>query len=297
MIASVSPHAGALAPMCRLYDDRRFQKELTNAAFSIIQDYSLPLSAYPFIKLGRQYASLCWILHQRAAQHEEEGDRSAAASENFDSMLEHLLAGQPVLARLTVRKLVNMEDEDGARRFAHKFGIEGFLDSYIATPEDGRRMGHISIPPHYAVQAPKKSYNTKKAQRAAADKLEPYVLPSGIEVRFVKNREELAEVAEALRGAQVCGMDTEWLPQILFEDLNPQRTAIMQIACDDKVVFLMDMVALIGEREGQARAKESEEQGQDVNIRQETEKVLKEFFEDENVLKLGKLAFSNLCEL
>ena len=70
-------------------------------------------------------------------------------------------------------------------------------------------------------------------------------MPNDVEVKFISKDEDVS-LLKNLLGKEIIGMDSEWRPTMTkFETMRP---ALFQIS-DDTTVYLIDMVALSGNRE------------------------------------------------
>jgi hypothetical protein len=249
--------------------ERKFQKDLVSCGAKILKDCDIPEKDYYFITLSQQYASLRFILAQRAIQQlEDGGDLSLEASSNFNGLIDLVCENDPVLARLAIKELTDTGDTTAPPHFASLYKQEAFYCRYQALPLNQRLLGIVKgeqMSRHRTMFTPKKASNNNG--------LGYYTLPPGVKWIMVNSHKTLMHLKDVLSTSNVCGIDTEWVPT--FAKSGSIKTALMQIATDiDGRVFLLDLKIMF--------------QPENAQLYRITEKILQLLFEDDQILKIGK---------
>lgn len=257
-------------PQLSRLKERKFQKDLVNCGVKILKDANLPEEDYYFITLAQRYATLRFILTQRAIQQAEDGDLSIEASSNFNGLIDLVCENDPVLARLAIKELIDTGDTVAPPYFASVYKQQEFYCRYNALPLTQRLLGIVKgeqMSRHRSMFSPKKTNNANNG-------LEFYTLPSHVKYKMVDSLESLMQMKDILSVSNICGIDTEWVPT--FAKAGEVKTALMQISCDvEDLVFLLDLKTIF--------------EPQAIRLYNVTVKILQLFFEDENILKIGKI--------
>lgn len=257
-------------PQLSRLKERKFQKDLVNCGVKILKDSNLPEEDYYFVTLAQRYATLRFILTQRAIQQAEDGDLSIEASSNFNGLIDLVCESDPVLARLAIKELIDTGDTIAPPYFASVYKQQEFYCRYNALPLTQRLLGIVKgeqMSRHRSMFSPKKTNTT-------ANNLEFYTLPPKVQYKMVDSFESLMHMKDVLSVSNICGIDTEWVPT--FAKSGVVKTALMQISCDvEDLVFLLDLKTIF--------------EPQSTRLYNVTAMILQIFFEDDHILKIGKL--------
>lgn len=235
----------------------------------------ISLNEYYFINLSQRYACLRWILAQRALQQMEDQELSIKKSSNYNGLIDLLCENDSALARLAIKELVDMGDTVAPAFFATNYKEESFFCKYNSLPFNERLLSIVKgeqMSRHWTSLGPKRPSNPNK--------LPYYELPSNAHWLFVNSEKSLIFMKDILSQSNVCGIDTEWVPA--FATLgNPVKTALMQIASDiGGYIFLLDLKTILS--------------SENKMLYKLVEKILQFLFEDEEILKIGKLEYNSL---
>lgn len=268
LISNDDNNNGTTPPQLSRLKERKFQKDLVNCGVKILKDANLREEDYYFITLAQRYATLRFILTQRAIQQAEDGDLSIEASSNFNGLIDLVCENDPVLARLAIKELIDTGDTVAPPYFASVYKQQEFYCRYNALPLTQRLLGIVKgeqMSRHRSMFSPKKTNNTNNG-------LEFYTLPPHVQYKMVDSLESLMHMKDILSVSNICGIDTEWVPT--FAKAGEVKTALMQISCDvEDVVFLLDLKTIF--------------EPQATRLYNVTVKILQLFFEDENILKIA----------
>ncbi|KAI8339511.1 hypothetical protein BC941DRAFT_372579 [Chlamydoabsidia padenii] len=267
LLANVEKDAELVPPMQRMRE-RRFQKELLTYGQKLVDKLDLPLDNYYFIWLSQRYAAIRWAVSARSAQQSGEGDYSIDASSNYNGILELIVDNTPTLAKLVIKELVDLQDIIGAQYFATLFKQEHFCDTYQSLSPNQRMLGVIR---GEQISHSLSSYHLKKQQRNNNEHLINYVLPVGVHYRMVDDHVGILEMKLSLVQSQRCGLDSEWVPTMA--KAGKEKTALLQLATDDGMVYLLDMKTLLKPMNHQLLAR--------------AERVLRNLFESKDCVKLA----------
>jgi hypothetical protein len=262
--------------------ERRIQKDLANWGIKVMDMDSIDHRNYLFIYLTQRYVALRWLISQRACQQAEENDYSIEASSNYNGLI-YVLCQDESLQRLAVKEFVDMQDPYAAPYFAEKFQQQAFYEQYLAMPISQRLIG--SIPGEQNSRS--RVYLPRKVKKAAADEVAIYTLPPNVQLVIIDNSEGLTAMRTLLRQSRLCGLDTEWIPHLAKDDRS--RTSLMQVGSELGVVFLMDMVKLSGFNDGRIGFDGYSGPEPEPIIQQKTFEFLNDLFNDQRIIKLGKL--------
>jgi hypothetical protein len=259
--------------------ERKFQKDLMNCGAKIIKELNIEPNKYYFIWLSQRYACLRFLLAQRAIQQSEDNDLSIEASSNFNGLIDSVCENDPVLARLAIKELIDTGDTVAPPYFASRYKQQEFYCRYNALPLNQRLLGVVKgeqLSRHRSTfSSPKKSINggNKRTMAPNGSSCNEYALPARAKVVWVDSQATLMQMKEVLSVSNICGMDTEWIPA--FASVGPVKTALMQIATDiEGYVFLLDLKTIF--------------EPEKKHLYRLTEIILRLFFEDDHILKLGK---------
>ncbi|KAG1455165.1 hypothetical protein G6F56_007132 [Rhizopus delemar] len=251
--------------------ERKFQKDLVTCGVKIAHDRNMKLTECYFIHLSQRYASLRWILAQRALQQMEDHDLSIEKSSNYNGLIDIVCEQEPALAKLAIKELVDMGDTVAPAYFATHYKEQPFYCMYTALPMNERCVGVVKgeqISRHWTSLGPKKPTNPNK--------LPYYRLPLMTNWMFVNSEKSLIFMKDILSRSHLCGIDTEWVPA--FATITPAKTALMQIASDiGGYIFLLDLKTV--------------QTTDNKLIYKLAEKILQFLFEDDEILKIGKTKF------
>ncbi|ORZ17238.1 hypothetical protein BCR42DRAFT_351437 [Absidia repens] len=232
----------ALIPPLNRMRERRFQKELLNCGTKLIEQLGLPEDRYYFIWLSQRYASIRWVISSRSAQQSAENDYSINASSNYNGLLEMVADGGPTLAKLIIKELVDLQDIIGAQHFSAIFGQDTFFGFYQSLLPNQRMLGVIR---GEQISHGLSSYHGKKRNGGGGGVNGElyYKLPDTIRYLIVNSEAGLDEMKKSLMLCKRCGLDSEWVPTLVQS--GKVHTALMQIASDDGVVYLLDLKTLL----------------------------------------------------
>lgn len=249
--------------------ERRFQKDLLTCGQKLVDKLDLPLDKYYFIWLSQRYAAIRWAVSARSAQQSAEGNYSIESSSNYNGIIELIVDNTPTLAKLVIKELVDLMDGIGAQYFATVSGQEAFFLFYQALLPNQRMLGVIRGERiSYSVS----SYHGKKQRSSNQGNLIDYVLPTGVHYKMVDDHVGILEMKASLAQSKRCGLDSEWVPTLA--KAGKEQTALLQLATDDGMVYLLDMKTLLKPTNRQLLTR--------------AETVLRELFESDNCVKLGK---------
>lgn len=265
LLKSIAEDEKTMPPLPRL-KERKFQKELSSYGNKILLELQLPEREYYFIWLSQRYACLRWLITQRALQQMEEGYPSIEATSNFNGLIDLVAGDDPALAKLAIKEFVDIGDPIAPPHFAARLGQQQFFTQYYSRPLQERMVGvikgeqlsRIPIPPpgRHSPMAPPPRY---------------YTIPHNVLLVMVDNQEQLMQMQFTLAQCRICGLDTEWVPQFAR---STSRTALMQIACDCDVVFLLDLKAALDPS--------------NIGFLHMIDRALRQLFEASHITKLGK---------
>ncbi|CAO3586114.1 unnamed protein product [Absidia cylindrospora] len=273
----------ALIPPLNRMRERRFQKELLNCGIKLIEQLGLPEDRYYFIWLSQRYASIRWVISSRSAQQSAENDYSINASSNYNGLLEMVADGGPTLAKLIIKELVDLQDIIGAQHFSAIFGQDTFFGFYQSLLPNQRMLGVIR---GEQISHGLSSYHGKKRNGGGggANGELYYKLPDTIRYLMVNSELGLNEMKKSLMLCKRCGLDSEWVPTLVQS--GKVHTALMQIASDDGVVYLLDLKTLLKPTNHQ--------------LLKDAEYILQRVFESKTCMKLaydfgGDLSLLGAC--
>lgn len=276
-----------ISPMRKL-NERKIQKDLANFALKIMDIYGIESKEYYFVFLTNSYVSLRWLISQRACQQVEENDYSIEATSNYNGLI-YVLCQDVALKRLAVKEFIDMQDPYAAPYFAENFNQMAFYNEYISTPMSQRLISAIAGEQNSRSRV----YLPRKKKKPATGK-EHYKLPENVQLVIIDNASGLTAMRNLLKRSQLCGLDTEWIPNLAKHAF--MRTSLMQIASELGVVFLLDLVKLCGYNDGRIGFDGVIGNEPEHNIQQETFAFLKDLFTDQRIIKLGKqVCFSAQC--
>jgi hypothetical protein len=258
---------GSDIPQLSRLKDRKFQKDLLNSATKILKSLNIPQENYYFINLTQRYGCLRYLLIKRAIQQHEEDTFSIEASSNYNGLIDIVCQQSPELAKLAIKELVDMGDLLAAPYFAAKYGQQEFYCRYNSLPPSHRLLGLVK---GEEINRPRNFTSQQKKDKETSY----YALPSHTSCMMIDSYDTLMYMKDILSASNICGIDTEWVPAFAAHSENVQ-TALMQISCDiTGVIFLLDLKTIL--------------LPQNNHLLRVTEKVLQLFFEDTQLLKLGK---------
>lgn len=282
MLASIPPAVLAIPPI-RRFCEHRFQKSMVTACHAFIQPVEHAAGRFPFLRLAHQHVALRWLLARRSAQQRDEKGCGGGGGENYDDLLKRFANDKGVgrddgtdaaiLRKIVIKEMVDSGDEDGAVRFARGWRLEDFVEGLKREEPRTVRGGGVGG------GRERKRVDEPEIKDLAAVSIPVYCIPDTAQIRWIRGADDLSMLKETLAGTVLCGIDTEWLPSF-NGDRSRKRTALMQMACQSAekdrpvVVLLVDMVALL----------DGDEQG----AKEEVEQILREFFDDDGVRKLGE---------
>ncbi|KAI7851405.1 ribonuclease H-like domain-containing protein [Circinella umbellata] len=251
-------------PLPRLRE-RRFQKDLTTCAAKILQELNIEDSEYYFIWLAQRCACLRWITKARASQQVDENDMSIASSSNYNGLIELVAGEDPAIAKLAIKEFVDMNDPVAATYFSNVFGQQQFYYQYHNLPMKDRVVGMIkgeTLSTRYVGNSPRNSPVGKQIY---------YQMPKHVQPIMVDSHHRVMQLKATLMQSYVCGLDTEWVPQ--FARSGTVKTALIQIASDQGVVYLVDIATALHPT--------------NIALLQDIDLVLRMLFEESKIIKLA----------
>ncbi|KAI9323359.1 hypothetical protein BX666DRAFT_1886079 [Dichotomocladium elegans] len=253
-----------IPPLPRL-KERRFQKDLTACCAKVLQELKEEATAYYFIWLSQRYACLRWIIMERAAQQTDEKDFSIASSSNYNGLIDLVTGDDPALSRLAIKEFVDLGDPVAPSYFAGRSHQQQFFVQYYNRPLNDRAVGLLK---GEQLSQPK-PMRSKHSNTYPPDRC--YALPNHVRPLMVDNQQDLMFMKTVLFKSQMCGLDTEWVPQFARQDKT--KTALMQIASDIGYVFLVDIATFL--------------QPTNIHLLQDLDVILRMFFESTQIIKLA----------
>ncbi|KAI9254509.1 hypothetical protein BDA99DRAFT_607234 [Phascolomyces articulosus] len=251
-------------PLPRLRE-RRFQKELSSCATKILQELNIDEVEYYFIWLSQRHACLRWIIKARASQQCDENDMSIAASSNYNGLIELVAGEDPAIAKLAIKEFVDMNDSVAATSFAGILRQQQFYIQYYSLPLRDRVVGMIkgeTLSSRFIQSSPRNS--------PVVGNQIYYQMPKHVRTIMVDNHHQVMQLKSTLTKTTICGLDTEWVPQ--FARSGAIKTALMQIASDQGVVYLVDIAKALHPT--------------NIALLQDIDLVLRMLFEEPRILKL-----------
>ncbi|KAI9491900.1 ribonuclease H-like domain-containing protein [Zychaea mexicana] len=262
-LASIPDDEKSAPPLPRLRE-RRIQKDLTSCATRIMQELNIDDTEHYFIWLSQKYAALRYLIKQRAAQQHDECDMSIAASSNYNGLIELIIRDDPAVVKLAIKEFVDMNDAVAATHFAHVFGQHQFLVEYNGLPLGDRSVGMLKG------EVPSSRYHGSPRRSPVANPIY-YQLPNQVRPVMVDNHHKVMQLKATLAQTRICGLDTEWVPQ--FARSGTIKTALMQIASDRGVVYLVDIAKAL--------------HPMNIALLQDMDLVLRMLFEEKQIIKLA----------
>lgn len=237
LLDSVDEDAKSLPALTRLRDPN-FMRALRECATTVAQDMDASLrDDYYFIWLSQRHASLRFMITERAIQQNADNNNvSIQASANWNGLILLLTREDPVLAKLAIKELVDIQDPLAPAHFASCLKQQPFFIAYNALPMRDRQLGYFDnekmLPHRSAFQARKRSTSPPEQDHY-------YQMPYHIQPIMVDTVEIARQMQSVLRQSKVCSLDTEWVPSFA-RDESVMKTALLQIATDQGAVFLVD---------------------------------------------------------
>lgn len=247
--------------------ERKFQKDLATTASKVIQELNIPSKEYYFIWLSQRYSCLRWIILERGTQQNEERDLSIAGTSNYNGLIDLVAGEDPALAKLAIKEFVDMGDPYAPAYFATRLGQQEFFVFYSSRPSQERFVGVIkgeSMTRHRSCLSPRKS--------SPHPQLSYYTLPYHAQPIMVDNQDMVLQMQYILNQYQICGLDSEWVPQ--FAKNTNLRTSLLQIAIENGTIFLVDIKTAFDPS--------------NAALLHLMDKTLRQLFEAEHIVKLGR---------
>ncbi|ORY99271.1 hypothetical protein BCR43DRAFT_523246 [Syncephalastrum racemosum] len=236
LLDSVDEDAKSIPALTRLRDPN-FMRALRECAATVAQDIHASLrDDYYFIWLSQRHSSLRFMITERAIQQNADNNNvSIQASANWNGLILLLTQEDPVLAKLAIKELVDIQDPVAPAHFASCLKQQPFFIAYNTLPMRDRQLGYFDnekmLPHRSAFQARKRSTSPPQEHY--------YQLPYHIQPVMVDTSEMAHHMQCVLRQSKICSLDTEWVPSFAREE-SATKTALLQIATDQGSVFLVD---------------------------------------------------------